>query len=602
VLTLVLVSVGPYVYVVRTITLGVAQDDHVTLARAKGMPERIVARRHVLRVAAPPIVTGLILGLAGSLGGSILVETVFDWRGMGRLYYEAIVGTPDEGLIIGLTFMFTLLYVAARMILEVLYLLLDPRVRYEDARPSVLRQLLDSVRAGSGSPRSRAGTCCRWSWWPPTRRLRAGALEQPGRLVRQPARRTARLDQPLRRRAAPGAPGHRGAANRARPPAGPAQARRFELRFEHDADAPPSFLSFTLREVALPGAAAAVRLVLHRPDGTSVPLAREVVTGPRPGERRRTGATSRRRSGCCSAARRRSPRRRSSSPPRIPAAVDARRCARARWPRCSACPRRTAVSRRSMASTCWRRASRWPTGRTSRDPSGRGRRRGVRLVRDRRARPRPGRGAAVRPADRAAHRGAGVHALHRHRHRLRAGGGFVGGRTDLVIQRVADVIANVPVLPLLIFLVFILGSRLWLILLDPGGVQLAGPHDRGALDGAAAAREPGGRRRAHARRLHRPHHLAARLPPHRAVRLRPADLLRAGAILAEAGLSFLGLGDPSLPTWGQILEHGFRTGAVFLGYWWWVVPPGLLIVLTALTFMLLALGMETVVNPRLRRL
>ena len=46
------------------------------------------------------------------------------------------------------------------------------------------------------------------------------------------------------------------------------------------------------------------------------------------------------------------------------------------------------------------------------------------------------------------------------------------------------------------------------------------------------------------------------------------------AILAEAGLAFLGLGDPSLPTWGQILENGFRTGAVFLGYWWWVIGPG----------------------------
>ena len=73
------------------------------------------------------------------------------------------------------------------------------------------------------------------------------------------------------------------------------------------------------------------------------------------------------------------------------------------------------------------------------------------------------------------------------------------------------------------------------------------------------------------------------------------------AILAEAGLSFLGLGDPSLPTWGQILENGFRTGAVFLGYWWWVVAPGLLIVLTAVTFMLLSLAMEPIVNPRLRR-
>ena len=72
------------------------------------------------------------------------------------------------------------------------------------------------------------------------------------------------------------------------------------------------------------------------------------------------------------------------------------------------------------------------------------------------------------------------------------------------------------------------------------------------------------------------------------------------AIFAEAGLSFLGLGDPTIPTWGQILEYGFRTGAVFLGYWWWVVPPGLLIVLTAVTFMFLALGLEPVVDPRLR--
>jgi peptide/nickel transport system permease protein len=95
------------------------------------MPEPVVRNRHILRVAAPPIVTGLILGLAGSLGGSILVETIFDWRGMGRLYYDAIAGTPDEGLIVALTFMFTLLYVIARLVLEVLYLWLDPRVRYE---------------------------------------------------------------------------------------------------------------------------------------------------------------------------------------------------------------------------------------------------------------------------------------------------------------------------------------------------------------------------------------------------------------------------------------------------------------------------------------
>lgn len=129
VITLVLVSVGPYIYTVRTMTMTVAQEDHVALARAKGLPEDQVLRRHILRVAAPPIVTGLVLGLAGSLSGSILVETVFNWQGMGRLYFEA-VGSLDEAVIVGLTFIFVLLYVVLRFVLDVLYILLDPRVRY----------------------------------------------------------------------------------------------------------------------------------------------------------------------------------------------------------------------------------------------------------------------------------------------------------------------------------------------------------------------------------------------------------------------------------------------------------------------------------------
>ncbi len=130
VITLVLVSVGPYIYSVRTMTVTVAQEDHVLLARAKGLPESRVTRRHILRVAAPPIVTGLVLGLAGSLSGSILTETIFNWRGMGRLYYDAITGTPDEGVIVALTYIFTLIYVIARFLLDIMYVLLDPRVRY----------------------------------------------------------------------------------------------------------------------------------------------------------------------------------------------------------------------------------------------------------------------------------------------------------------------------------------------------------------------------------------------------------------------------------------------------------------------------------------
>ena len=129
VITLVLVSLGAWAYTVRTMVLNTAQEFFVTVARAKGLPEGRVMRRYILRVAAPPIVTNLVLGLAGSLGGAILTETVFNWPGMGRLYYDAILAA-DEAVIVALTFMFTLLYVLARFILEVLYLVLDPRIRY----------------------------------------------------------------------------------------------------------------------------------------------------------------------------------------------------------------------------------------------------------------------------------------------------------------------------------------------------------------------------------------------------------------------------------------------------------------------------------------
>jgi peptide/nickel transport system permease protein len=128
ILTLVVVSVGPYIYTVRTMTVSVAQEDHVLLARAKGLPQSQITSRHILRVAAPPIVTGLVLGIAGSLSGSILVETIFNWQGMGRLYFDAI-GALDEGVIVALTFIFTLLYVVLRFALDVIYVLLDPRVR-----------------------------------------------------------------------------------------------------------------------------------------------------------------------------------------------------------------------------------------------------------------------------------------------------------------------------------------------------------------------------------------------------------------------------------------------------------------------------------------
>jgi peptide/nickel transport system permease protein len=179
--------------------------------------------------------------------------------------------------------------------------------------------------------------------------------------------------------------------------------------------------------------------------------------------------------------------------------------------------------------------------------------------------------------------------------------GFRGGRTDLLVQRAADVVNNVPLLPLLIFIVFVLGAQLWLILLVLVAFSWPGLTItiRSMVLGHNSSQEVEAARATGAsdRRI-----LFRHVFPHTAPFVFTTLIfLVPGAILAEAGLAFLGLGDPSLPTWGQVLQDGFQTGAVFLGYWWWVVAPGVLIAITSLTFMLLALGLEAVVDPRLRR-
>ena len=72
------------------------------------------------------------------------------------------------------------------------------------------------------------------------------------------------------------------------------------------------------------------------------------------------------------------------------------------------------------------------------------------------------------------------------------------------------------------------------------------------------------------------------------------------AILSEATLSFLGLGDPLHTSWGTILENSFGAGAPFAGNWWWVVPPGLAIVLVVLSFTMIGYALDDILNPKLR--
>ena len=127
-ITLVLIGFGSWSYLVRNFLVGVLQEDFVMAKRAAGIDERKILYSHALKNAAPPIVTVLALGLSGSLGGAIITEAVFDWPGMGRLYYEAI-SVLDLPVIIGETYVLTAFFLASIFLADILYGYFDPRVK-----------------------------------------------------------------------------------------------------------------------------------------------------------------------------------------------------------------------------------------------------------------------------------------------------------------------------------------------------------------------------------------------------------------------------------------------------------------------------------------
>lgn len=124
----VIYALGSWLYGVRAMVLRVVKEDFVMVAKAKGLPERDISRKYIMRVSMAPILTSVILALAGSFGGAIITESVFDWPGMGTLYYTAI-SAGDSQTIMGLFVIFVAVYLIARFILEILYIIVDPRVR-----------------------------------------------------------------------------------------------------------------------------------------------------------------------------------------------------------------------------------------------------------------------------------------------------------------------------------------------------------------------------------------------------------------------------------------------------------------------------------------
>ncbi len=119
---------GSWSYTTRNLVLQTMEEDFVRVARAKGLPERTVLNRYVLRAASPPIVTSLALTLVSAWTGYIITETVFNYPGIGFLFFQAIT-VFDAPVVIGLTAIYAELLVLTVFLLEITYSLLDPRIR-----------------------------------------------------------------------------------------------------------------------------------------------------------------------------------------------------------------------------------------------------------------------------------------------------------------------------------------------------------------------------------------------------------------------------------------------------------------------------------------
>jgi len=179
-------------------------------------------------------------------------------------------------------------------------------------------------------------------------------------------------------------------------------------------------------------------------------------------------------------------------------------------------------------------------------------------------------------------------------------GGYFGGWTDRLLDALENWFLVIPTLPLMIVLARLLDPSLIVLIAVIGLTSWAGTgrivraqvltlRERAFVERSRAL----GATDAHIIR----HHV---LPNTLPLIFANTVLIVAVAILSEAALSFLGLGDPTRISWGSMLENAFDAGAPTAGAWWYVVPPGLCITLVVLSVSLLGYLFEEHVNPRLR--
>jgi len=129
-LALGLVFMASFTRYTRSSMLEVIRQDYIRTARAKGVPQGAVVRRHALRNALIPLVTVLGVAVPGLLAGAPLTETVFSWPGVGKLLVDSTLGA-DYAVAQGIIMFIALTVVSANLLVDLAYVVLDPRIRYD---------------------------------------------------------------------------------------------------------------------------------------------------------------------------------------------------------------------------------------------------------------------------------------------------------------------------------------------------------------------------------------------------------------------------------------------------------------------------------------
>ncbi len=178
--------------------------------------------------------------------------------------------------------------------------------------------------------------------------------------------------------------------------------------------------------------------------------------------------------------------------------------------------------------------------------------------------------------------------------------GYFGGWIDALMNRIFEVVLSIPLLPILIVMSAVFNPSIWIIIAMMCIFFWVGPvktvrsmalqiKEHSYIEAAKALGA------SHRRILFR--HMIPQLIPYAFASM---ALAVPGAIVFEASISLIGLGDPTIVSWGQVLRDAFSSGAVLQGIWWWIVPPGLAIALMGMTFAFIGFAMDTILNPKLK--